>query len=168
MDTQEYNGTFWLSISAMLLTFVGTLTAYCLKSKCKNCNVVSVLFKLRGIYKRKWRKRNCKLNTALIHIMWNIKNKRLRETGKQAAKSENPLELFFPYATFPIFGPVFRFPVSPFFSLFSVIHIYNICIILYKTMDKNKVLWHTIKLRIPSEMISIGKNGVMTVKQSFL
>ena len=33
-------------------------------------------------------------------------------------------------------------------------------------MDKNKVLWHTIKLRIPSEMISIGKNGVMTVKQS--
>ena len=39
MDTQEYNGTFWLSISAMLLTFVGTLTAYCLKSKCKNCNV---------------------------------------------------------------------------------------------------------------------------------
>ena len=40
MDTQEYNGTFWLSISAMLLTFVGTLMAYCvLKSKCKNCNV---------------------------------------------------------------------------------------------------------------------------------
>jgi hypothetical protein len=33
-------------------------------------------------------------------------------------------------------------------------------------MDKNKVLWHTIKLKIPSEMISIGKNGVMTVKQS--
>ena len=39
MDTQEYNGTFWLSISAMLLTFVGTLTASCLKSKCKTCNV---------------------------------------------------------------------------------------------------------------------------------
>jgi hypothetical protein len=33
-------------------------------------------------------------------------------------------------------------------------------------MDKNKVIWHTIKLKIPSEMISIGKNGVMTVKQS--
>ena len=33
-------------------------------------------------------------------------------------------------------------------------------------MDKNKVLWHTIKLKIPSEMISIGKNGVMKVKQS--
>ena len=39
MDTTQFNGTFWLSISAMILTFVGTLTAYCLKSKCKNCNI---------------------------------------------------------------------------------------------------------------------------------
>ena len=38
MDTREYNGTFWPSISAMLLTFVGTLTAYCLKSKCTEIN----------------------------------------------------------------------------------------------------------------------------------
>ena len=39
MDSKEFNGTFWLSISAMLLSFVGILTVFCLKSKCKKCNI---------------------------------------------------------------------------------------------------------------------------------
>jgi len=39
MDSREFNGTFWLSISAMLLSFVGILTVFCLKSKCKKCNI---------------------------------------------------------------------------------------------------------------------------------
>ena len=33
MDSREFNGTFWLSISAMLLSFVGILTVFCLKIK---------------------------------------------------------------------------------------------------------------------------------------
>ena len=39
MDSREFNGTFWLSISAMLLSFVGILTVFCLKSKCKKFNI---------------------------------------------------------------------------------------------------------------------------------
>jgi hypothetical protein len=46
MDTKEFNATFWLSISAMLLTFVGSLTVVCLKSKCKNCNLCYGLIKV--------------------------------------------------------------------------------------------------------------------------
>ena len=52
-----------------------------------------------------------------------VKKNQLRETGKVAAKWENPLECFLPYATFPIFGPVFRFPV---FTIFVYSYFYPV------------------------------------------
>ena len=39
MNEQEFNGTFLIRLSGMLLTFIGTVMMYCLKSKCKKCNV---------------------------------------------------------------------------------------------------------------------------------
>jgi len=46
MDTQQFNGTFWITISGMIMTFLGTIMVYCLKSKCKNCNICYGLVKI--------------------------------------------------------------------------------------------------------------------------
>lgn len=39
MDTDQFGGAFWITITGIILGFLGTMTAFCLKSKCKNCNL---------------------------------------------------------------------------------------------------------------------------------
>lgn len=39
MDTSQFGGAFWITITGVILGFLGTMTAFCLKSKCKECNV---------------------------------------------------------------------------------------------------------------------------------
>ena len=39
MDTNQFGGAFWITITGVILGFLGTMTAFCLKSKCKECRV---------------------------------------------------------------------------------------------------------------------------------
>ena len=39
MDTTQYNSTFWITMTGLILTFVSGTLFYCLKSKCKNCSI---------------------------------------------------------------------------------------------------------------------------------
>ena len=39
MNTVEFGSTFWLTMSGLIITFLGILIKYCLKSKCKECSI---------------------------------------------------------------------------------------------------------------------------------
>ena len=39
MDVTIFNGTFWLSMTTLIIGFLTGVSVYCLKSKCKNCSV---------------------------------------------------------------------------------------------------------------------------------
>ena len=39
MDTNQFGGAFWITITGIILGFLGTMTAFCLKSKCKESKV---------------------------------------------------------------------------------------------------------------------------------
>ena len=39
MDTNQFGGSFWITIAGLILTFIGTIATYCLKSKCKSCSI---------------------------------------------------------------------------------------------------------------------------------
>ena len=46
MDTNQFNGTFWITMVGLVLTFLGSLSVFCLKSKCKNCSICFGLIKI--------------------------------------------------------------------------------------------------------------------------
>ena len=46
MDTAEFNATFWITITGLIITFLGSISVYCLKSKCKNCQICFGLIKI--------------------------------------------------------------------------------------------------------------------------
>ena len=46
MDTTQFNGTFWITMAGIILTFLGSLSVFCLKSKCKNCSICFGLIKI--------------------------------------------------------------------------------------------------------------------------
>jgi hypothetical protein len=39
MDTNQFGGAFWITITGIILGFLDIMTAFCLKSKCKEYNV---------------------------------------------------------------------------------------------------------------------------------
>ena len=39
MDTDQFGGAFWITITGIILGLLGTMTAFCLKSKCKECKI---------------------------------------------------------------------------------------------------------------------------------
>ena len=39
MNETEFGSAFWITITGLLLTFMGTIATYCLKSKCKSCSL---------------------------------------------------------------------------------------------------------------------------------
>jgi hypothetical protein len=39
MDVTEFGGTFWITITGLILGAIGTGTIYCLKSKCEDCSI---------------------------------------------------------------------------------------------------------------------------------
>ena len=47
MDTPQFNGTFWITMAGIILTFLGSLSVFCLKSKCKNCSICFGLIKIK-------------------------------------------------------------------------------------------------------------------------
>ena len=46
MDSNQFNSVFWITIVGLLLTFLGSLSVFCLKSKCKNCSICFGLIKI--------------------------------------------------------------------------------------------------------------------------
>ena len=46
MDTTQFNGTFWITMAGIILTFLGSLSVFCLKSKCKKCSICFGLIKI--------------------------------------------------------------------------------------------------------------------------
>ena len=46
MDTNQFNGAFWISFVGLILSFLGGLSMYCLKSKCKTCSICFGLIKI--------------------------------------------------------------------------------------------------------------------------
>ncbi len=39
MDVNVFNGTFWLSMTTLVIGFLTGISVYCLKSKCKKCSI---------------------------------------------------------------------------------------------------------------------------------
>jgi len=39
MDSKEFNGTFWLTITGVITAFFSGVLVYAIKSKCTNCEV---------------------------------------------------------------------------------------------------------------------------------
>jgi hypothetical protein len=39
MDTNQFGGSFWITFTGLILSFLGGMAMYCLKSKCKTCSV---------------------------------------------------------------------------------------------------------------------------------
>ena len=39
MDTTQFGGAFWITITGVILGFLGTMVTFCLKSKCKECDI---------------------------------------------------------------------------------------------------------------------------------
>ena len=39
MNSTEFNGTFWLTITGVLTAFISGALVYAIKSKCSKCNV---------------------------------------------------------------------------------------------------------------------------------
>jgi len=46
MDVSIFNGTFWLSMTTLIIGFLTGVSVYCLKSKCKNCSICFGLVKV--------------------------------------------------------------------------------------------------------------------------
>ena len=46
MDTNQFNAGFWISFVGLILSFLGLLLVYCLKSKCKTCSICFGLIKI--------------------------------------------------------------------------------------------------------------------------
>jgi len=46
MDSNQFNSVFWITIVGLILTFLGSLSIFCLKSKCKNCSICFGLIKI--------------------------------------------------------------------------------------------------------------------------
>jgi len=46
MDTDQFGGAFWITITGIILGFLGTMTAFCLKFKCKECNVHLIFWEI--------------------------------------------------------------------------------------------------------------------------
>ena len=39
MNTTEFNGTFWLTITGVITAFISGALVYCIKSKCSKCSL---------------------------------------------------------------------------------------------------------------------------------
>ena len=39
MDTNQFGGSFWITVVGLILSFFGGVGVYCLKSKCKTCTL---------------------------------------------------------------------------------------------------------------------------------
>lgn len=39
MDTTEFNGTFWLTITGVITAFISGALVYAIKSKCSKCSI---------------------------------------------------------------------------------------------------------------------------------
>ena len=46
MDVTIFNGTFWLSMTTLIIGFLTGVSVHCLKSKCKNCSICFGLVKV--------------------------------------------------------------------------------------------------------------------------
>ena len=46
LDTNQFGGSFWISFVGLVLSFLGGMGIYCLKSKCKNCSICFGLIKI--------------------------------------------------------------------------------------------------------------------------
>jgi hypothetical protein len=46
MNENQFGGSFWITITGLLLTFIGTIATFCLKSKCKSCSICFGLIKV--------------------------------------------------------------------------------------------------------------------------
>ena len=46
MDTTQFNGTFWITMSGIIIGFLGLTLKHCLKSKCKTCSLCFGLVKI--------------------------------------------------------------------------------------------------------------------------
>ena len=46
MDTNQFGGSFWISFVGLVLSFLGGVGVYCLKSKCKTCSICFGLIKI--------------------------------------------------------------------------------------------------------------------------
>ena len=44
MDTNQFNGSFWLSMAGLAIGFLSLGIRYCLKSKCRRCSLCCGLF----------------------------------------------------------------------------------------------------------------------------
>ena len=39
MDVNTFNAAFWISMTTIIVSFLSGVTVFCLKSKCKDCNL---------------------------------------------------------------------------------------------------------------------------------
>ena len=46
MDTNQFGGSFWITFCGLVLSFLGGLCVYCLKSKCKSCTLCCGFIKI--------------------------------------------------------------------------------------------------------------------------
>jgi len=46
LDTSQFGGSFFITLVGLILSFLGGLSMYCLKSKCKKCSICFGLIRI--------------------------------------------------------------------------------------------------------------------------